>query len=82
MHNGEVIASIISRDARALAGTTLSSNRDTVRFAWYEPNTPETAFGYRVIGSSFVIEMGSVDPTAQHLHTVYHDLANALERAA
>ena len=46
------------------------------------PNTPEKAFGYRVIGDGFVIEMGSVDAAAQHLHTIYHDLGNVLGRAA
>jgi hypothetical protein len=59
-----------------------SRDPDAVRFAWYGPNTPEKAFGYRVIGPEFVIEMGSVDAAAQHLHTVYHDLANVLGRAA
>ena len=59
-----------------------SGDPDAVRFAWYGPNTPEKAFGYRVIGPEFVIEMGSVDAAAQHLHTVYHDLANVLGRAA
>ena len=29
---------------------------------------------------SFVIELGSVDPAAQHLHTIYHDLGNVLGR--
>jgi hypothetical protein len=48
--------------------------------AWYGPNTPERAFGYHVIGPGFVIEMGSVDASAQHLHTVYHDLGNVLGR--
>jgi Protein of unknown function (DUF3500) len=51
-----------------------------VHFAWYGPNTPEKAFGYRVIGDGFVIEMGSVDAAAQHLHTIYHDLGNVLGR--
>jgi hypothetical protein len=51
-----------------------------VHFAWYGPNTPETAFGYRLIGDSFVIELGSVDSAAQHLHTIYHDLGNVLGR--
>ena len=40
----------------------------------------ERAFGYRVIGRGFVIELGSVDPAAQHLHTIYHDLGNVLGR--
>jgi hypothetical protein len=57
-----------------------TGDREAVHFAWYGANTPETAFGYRVIGSSFVIEMGSVDPAAQHLHTIYHDLGNVLGR--
>ena len=55
-----------------------SGDRQAVHFAWYGPNTPEKAFGYRVIGDAFVIEMASVDAEAQHLHTIYHDLANVL----
>lgn len=57
-----------------------SGDREAVHFAWYGPNNAERAFGYRVIGSSFVIELGSVDPAAQHLHTIYHDLGNVLGR--
>lgn len=59
-----------------------SGDREAVHFAWYGPNTAETAFGYRVIGDGFVIEMGSVDGAAQHLHTIYHDLASVLGRSA
>jgi hypothetical protein len=59
-----------------------SGDREAVHFAWYGPNTAEKAFGYRVIGDGFVIEMGSVDPAAQHLHTIYHDLGNVLGRTA
>lgn len=51
-----------------------------VHFAWYGPNAAETALGYRVIGDSFVIELASVDPAAQHLHTIYHDTDNVLGR--
>jgi hypothetical protein len=73
-----------------LSGTLAAAQRTRVRagdraavhFAWYGPNTPEKAFGYRVIGQGFVIEMGSVDSAAQHLHTIYHDLGNVLGRAA
>jgi hypothetical protein len=57
-----------------------TGDRDAVHFAWYGPNTAERAFGYRVIGQGFVIELGSVDPAAQHLHTIYHDLGNVLGR--
>lgn len=57
-----------------------SGDRDAVHFAWYGPNTAEKAFGYRLIGDGFVIELGSVDAAAQHLHTVYNDLANVLGR--
>ena len=57
-----------------------SGDRQAVHFAWYGANTPEKAFGYRVIGDSFVIEMASVDAEAQHLHTIYHDLGNVLGR--
>jgi hypothetical protein len=35
-----------------------------------------------VIGPTFVIEMGSVDATAQHLHTIYNDLGNVLGRVS
>src|SRR5262245_62096077 len=59
-----------------------SGDREAVHFAWYGPNTTERAFGYRVIGDGFVIEMGSVDAAALHLHTIYHDLANVLGRSA
>jgi hypothetical protein len=59
-----------------------SGDREAVHFAWYGPNTAEKAFGYRVIGDGFVIELGSVDPAAQHLHTIYHDLGNVLGRSA
>ncbi len=57
-----------------------SGDAAAVHFAWYGPNTPEKSFGYRVIGDGFVIEIGSVDADAQHLHTIYHDLANVLGR--
>lgn len=66
-----------AQHARVRAG-----DREAVHFAWHGPNTPEKAFGYRVVGDGFVIEMGSVDPEAQHLHTIYNDLANVLGRAA
>ena len=59
-----------------------SGDKEAVHFAWYGPNTPETAFAYRVIGDGFVIELGSVDAAAQHLHTIYHDLGNVLGRTA
>jgi hypothetical protein len=59
-------------------GRVRSGDRDAVHFAWYGPNTPEKAFGYRVIGDGFVVELGSVDQAAQHLHTIYHDLSNVL----
>jgi hypothetical protein len=66
--------------ATAQRARVRSGDRDAVHFAWYGPNTPEKAFGYRVIADGFVIEMGSVDPAALHLHTVYNDLGNVLGR--
>ena len=68
--------------ADAQRARVTSGDRAAVHFAWYGPNTAEKAFGYRVIGDGFVIEMGSVDPAAQHLHTIYHDLGNVLGRTA
>jgi hypothetical protein len=59
-----------------------TGDQAAVHFAWYGPNTAERAFGYRVIGDGFVVEMGAVDPAAQHLHTIYIDLANVLGRSA
>ena len=59
-----------------------TGDRDAVHFAGYGPNTPEKAFGYRLVGDGFVIELGSVDAAAQHLHTIYHDLENVLGRVA
>ena len=66
--------------AAAQRSRVKSGDREAVHFAWYGPNTPERAFGYRVIGDGFVIELGSVDAAAQHLHTIYHDLGNVLGR--
>ena len=43
--------------------------------AMFDPNAR-----YRVIGDGFVIELGSVDPAAQHLLPLYHDLGNTLGR--
>ena len=36
----------------------------------------------KVTADGFVIEIGSVDAAAQHLHTIYHDLGNVLGRTA
>ena len=66
--------------AEAQRARVRAGDREAVHFAWYGPNTAERAFGYRVIGQGFVIELGSVDPAAQHLHTIYHDLGNVLGR--
>jgi Protein of unknown function (DUF3500) len=66
--------------AEAQRGRLRGGDGEAVHFAWYGPNTAERAFGYRVIGQGFVIELGSVDPAAQHLHTIYHDLGNVLGR--
>src|SRR5262245_12554447 len=68
--------------ATAQRARVRTGDRDAVHFAWYGPNTPEKAFGYRLIADGFVIEMGSVDSAAQHLHTVYNDLGNVLGRTA
>ncbi len=57
-----------------------SGDGGAVHFAWYGPNSPETSFGYRVIADGFVIEVGCVDDKAQHVHTIYHDLATTLGR--
>jgi hypothetical protein len=65
----------------AQRGRIRTGDRAAVHFAWYGANTPEKSFGYRLIGDSFVIELMSVDPEAQHLHTIYHDLENVLGRA-
>lgn len=68
--------------ADAQKGRIRAGDPASVHFAWYGPNTPETALGYRIIGSSFVIELGSVDAAAQHLHTIYNDLDTVLGRQA
>ena len=53
-----------------------AGDQAAVHFAWYGAK----AFGYRVLGDNFVIELGSVDAAAQHLHTIYNDLDNVLGR--
>jgi Protein of unknown function (DUF3500) len=52
----------------------------SVRFAWTGGNEPGTRFGYRIIGDPFVIELGSVDDAALHLHTIWHDRETVLGR--
>jgi hypothetical protein len=59
-----------------------SGDREALHFAWHGPNTPDKAFGYRLIGDSFVIEFASVDSEAQHIHTIYNDLGNVLGTSA
>lgn len=59
-----------------------AGDAEAIHFAWYGPNVAEKAFGYRIIADNFVIEFGSVDPDALHLHTIYHDLGNVLGRTA
>ena len=73
---------VVSSIAAAQKARVRAGDQSAVHFAWYGPNTPEKAFGYRVIADTFVIEMGSVDPEAQHLHTIYNDLGNVLGRSA
>jgi hypothetical protein len=68
--------------AASQRGRIGSGDRAATHFAWYGPNAPEKAFGYRIINDGLVIELGSVDSAAQHLHTIYHDLGNVLGRAA
>lgn len=68
--------------AAAQKARVRSGDREALHFAWYGANTPEKAFGYRLIGDGFVIELGSVDAAAQHLHTIYNDLENVLGRTA
>jgi Protein of unknown function (DUF3500) len=57
-----------------------SGDPAAVHFAWYGPNVTDTSFGYRVIGDTFVIELGCIDGEAQHIHPVYHDTGNVLGR--
>ncbi|MGE3245810.1 MAG: DUF3500 domain-containing protein [Beijerinckiaceae bacterium] len=66
--------------AQAQASRLRAGDAQAIHFAWYGGNTPERAFGYRIIADAFVIELGSVDPAALHLHTIYHDLGNVLGR--
>jgi hypothetical protein len=59
---------------------SLSYTVRAVRFAWTGGNEPGTRFGYRVIGETFVIELGAVDDKALHLHTIWHDRETVLGR--
>jgi hypothetical protein len=51
-----------------------------IHFAWYGANERDKSFGYRLIGDTFVIELGCIDSEAQHIHPIYHDLGNVLGR--
>lgn len=73
---------VVSPLATAQKERVRAGDQSAVYFAWYGPNAAEKAFGYRVIADTFVIEMGSVDSEAQHLHTIYNDLGNVLGRTA
>lgn len=68
--------------ATAQAARVRAGDRAAVHFAWYGPNTPERSFGYRIIGDTFVIELGCIDGAAQHIHPVYHDLETTLGGSA
>jgi hypothetical protein len=68
--------------ASAQKSRVRTGDREAVHFAWYGPNTPEHALCHRLIGDGFAIEHSSVDPAAEHLHTIYHDLSNVLGRQA
>lgn len=57
-----------------------SGDRNAVHFAWAGPNRQGEPFYYRVSGPTFLIELGTVDRAAQHLHTIYHDLDRSLGR--
>jgi hypothetical protein len=57
-----------------------SGDAAAVHFAWYGPNVDGKSFGYRIIGDTFVIELGCVDGDAQHIHPVYNDIGNVLGR--
>ena len=67
--------------AKTQAARVRSGDAAGVHFAWYGPNVTDTSFGYRVIGDTFVIELGCIDGEAQHIHPVYHDTGNVLGRA-
>ena len=58
-----------------------SRDQAAVQFAWTGGNERGTAFGYRILGPTFVIELGSVDAAALHLHTIYHDRETFLGNA-
>ena len=58
-----------------------SGDQAAVHFAWTGGNERGTAFGYRILGPTFVIELGSVDAAALHLHTIYHDRETFLGNA-
>jgi hypothetical protein len=58
-----------------------SGDQASIHFGWTGGNAEGTAFGYRILGPTFVIELGSVDAAALHLHTIYHDRQTYLGNA-
>jgi Protein of unknown function (DUF3500) len=68
--------------ATAQKARVRSGDAAAVHFAWYGPNVDGKSFGYRIIGDTFVIELGCVDGEAQHIHPVYNDIGNVLGRTS
>lgn len=53
-----------------------------VRFAWAGGLKKDEAYYYRIQGTSFLIEAANVQNNANHIHTVWRDLANDFGRDA
>jgi hypothetical protein len=66
--------------ASAQRGRVREGDQAAVHFAWAGGNTEGTPLYYRLAGDTFVIELATVDPAAQHLHTIYHDTERTLGR--
>jgi hypothetical protein len=75
------VQSVPKRLADTQRARIRTGDREAVHLAWHGPNVADKGFGYRLIGDTFVIEFASVDPEAQHIHTIYNDLGNVLGTA-
>ena len=66
--------------AAAQRARVREGDQAAVHFAWAGGNEEDTRLYYRLHGDTFIIELASVDPAAQHLHTIYHDTQRTLGR--
>lgn len=73
---GEYVQNVTPAIAEAHWRRIRSAGLETVRFAWAGGASRGEGHYYRVQGPTFVIEYDNTQDEANHIHTVFRDLAN------